>query len=345
MLTLEPTDDGSLTSYSAENGERYHNRNGAWEETEAIYIKPSRFKDRLALQDILHIMDPFFGLGYISLGCIFEFYDALKSLTSSYCPKKLIITAVENDTAILAHFATICDQFDHILAPLIKKQIAEDLFLSEKLLAHKIYYQTHDPAEGKISPLCTEIDLLPFHIDASIEFRFYLADTRKVLPQLQATFIQQPDKTLPVDCVYHDPFSPTKMPELWTREIFAHYKQLLRQPTGIVFTYSQSSAIRGGMQEAGLVLKRPIVEKYPKSGTCGVLETIVNKYAGLIKDIHELSVKELCLLQSRAGISYVDNLELNLMRDEIVCIREEALRNTERMGSSAAIRLAASQTL
>lgn len=337
MLTLQATGDGSLTSFCPENGERYHNRNGAWEETEAIYIKPARFKERLALRDVLHIMDPFFGLGYISLGCIIEFFDTLKAENFD-THKTLHITAVENDPEILTHFGSICDQFDHILVPEIKKQVHYAMFSKEEGLVHKIYYQTQHESAPKIEALTVNIDLGSFNLNASIQFDFYLADIRQVLPHLVNQ--HQTVTPQPFHCIFHDPFSPKKMPELWTQTVFERYRELVSDPDGIVFTYSQSSAIRGGIENAGFILRKPIVDKYPKSGSCGLLDSIFENHEYLTCDLHKLSIKELYLLESRAGLSYVDNKVMNSSREEIVSTRQTKLQETTRMGSSEAIRRA-----
>ena len=58
------------------------------------------------------------------------------------------------------------------------------------------------------------------------------------------------------DYVYHDPFSPKRVPELWTVDIFHLYHKLLKHRSGAVLTYSAASAVRGGLKEAGFQIAK-----------------------------------------------------------------------------------------
>jgi tRNA U34 5-methylaminomethyl-2-thiouridine-forming methyltransferase MnmC len=75
-----------------------------------------------------------------------------------------------------------------------------------------------------------------------------LADLRHELPKL-------PDRE-EYDIVFHDPFSPRKVPQLWTVDIFRKYHQLLAARRGRVLTYSIAGAVRGGLLEAGFAVWR-----------------------------------------------------------------------------------------
>lgn len=60
------------------------------------------------------------------------------------------------------------------------------------------------------------------------------------------------------DAVFFDPFSPSKVPELWTQEIFEDIKKLMK-PGARLTTYSCARWIRENMKNAGLkVIDGPI---------------------------------------------------------------------------------------
>lgn len=74
-------------------------------------------------------------------------------------------------------------------------------------------------------------------------------DFRVVLPKLNDKF----------DVILHDPFSPKKVPELWTLKIFKQLFDLLN-PNGVLSTYSSSKVIRNNLREAGFrVINGPSV--------------------------------------------------------------------------------------
>lgn len=56
------------------------------------------------------------------------------------------------------------------------------------------------------------------------------------------------------DCVFLDPFSPKKCPELWTKEFFSEIYRVLRKK-GIVATYSCARVVRENFAGAGFVVK------------------------------------------------------------------------------------------
>src|SRR5262249_9844927 len=46
----------------------------------------------------------------------------------------------------------------------------------------------------------------------------------------------------PFDLIFHDPFSPSKVPELWTVDLFREYFRLLKPFSGRMLTYSSAAA-------------------------------------------------------------------------------------------------------
>jgi tRNA U34 5-methylaminomethyl-2-thiouridine-forming methyltransferase MnmC len=71
------------------------------------------------------------------------------------------------------------------------------------------------------------------------------------------------------DLVFHDPFSPRKVPELWTIDLFAGYKELLKEG-GAVLTYTCSPAVRGAFEDLGFSIYRTAAVGGKKGGTAAV---------------------------------------------------------------------------
>lgn len=65
-------------------------------------------------------------------------------------------------------------------------------------------------------------------------------DLRKTLPGLGGSY----------DLIFHDPFSPMKNTECWTRDLFRLLYARL-SPDGLLLTYSESAAVRAGLLQAG----------------------------------------------------------------------------------------------
>lgn len=80
----------------------------------------------------------------------------------------------------------------------------------------------------------------------AVELNIQVADLRAAVPALAGNF----------DLVFHDPFSPRRVPELWTVDLFRHYHRLLVKQAGKVLTYSSAAAVRGALLEAGFELWR-----------------------------------------------------------------------------------------
>ncbi len=120
-----------------------------------------------------------------------------------------------------------------------------------------------------------------------IELELCVGDLRQVVPALAGPF----------DAVFHDPFSPASMPELWTLELFAHYARLLDKPHGKLLTYSTAAAVRGALQQAGFqVYKTPAL-----GGKLG------GTIAGFVPGLGlPLDAYETAYIASRAGIPYSD---------------------------------------
>ena len=56
-----------------------------------------------------------------------------------------------------------------------------------------------------------------------------------------------------IDAVFHDPYSPSKNPELWTVDFFHEIKRVVKEDS-IITTYSSAPQIRNALLEAGFMV-------------------------------------------------------------------------------------------
>jgi len=298
------TEDGSITRFSTEVGEAYHNRIGAYYESQKVYVEPSQLYQRTLKNNELWLLDPYFGMGYNSFTAIVDFVTSVRDKNLKL--PKLNIVAIEMDPEILKTVPDVLTQYDETLPDDFKNAFA-----------HKIYYQTHpDTPEYEQEPyLYWESEL--------ISFTLWVGDTRKMIqtiPQYQ------------FDLLYHDAFSTLKQPELWTVELFKHYKNVLNPIKGSVITYSQSAAMRGSLLEAGFNLYQQITPDNIRGGTIATI-----KPADLLPSNWELMPEDaIVLIDSKAGIPLRDNETLTLTSTEILKVRDEEHQTSKRMTSSQA---------
>ncbi len=189
---------------------------------------------------------------------------------------------------------------------------------------HDIYYRT------LMERLDTKGDLAQFSLSVveglSISFEFWVQDLRQCLPNIQGDF----------DAVFHDPFSPQKMPELWTVDLFRHYQTRLSNQQGVLLTYSTAAAVQGGLQEAGFeVLKTKGLGQ--KAGATLALSS-ADEYQNFQTQAIALAPWEQLYLQSRAAIPYRD-AQLAQTREHILAARELEQRNSTRTSGSTALKL------
>jgi tRNA U34 5-methylaminomethyl-2-thiouridine-forming methyltransferase MnmC len=78
------------------------------------------------------------------------------------------------------------------------------------------------------------------------------ADVKLIMGDARETIKTLPDRSF--DCAFHDPFSPKKNPELWTKEFFDEVFRVLRKG-GMVATYSCARIVRDNFKAAGFTVK------------------------------------------------------------------------------------------
>lgn len=94
-----------------------------------------------------------------------------------------------------------------------------------------------------------------------LEVRLHPGDARRTLAGLPG----------PYDVVFHDPFSPLKNTECWTVEFFSLLRERLASG-GILCTYSESRAVRAGLQAAGFLVGPSPAAPPHRGGTLAALE-------------------------------------------------------------------------
>ena len=121
-------------------------------------------------------------------------------------------------------------------------------------------------------------------------------DIRRVVPQLAKTENH-------FDYIFHDGFSPRSMPELWTTDLFAQYTQMLNSE-GRIITYSSATAVRGGLKENGLEIRKSAPLGRKSGGTIA----FPPKNAEIVNgnSILFLNDDENVRLNSRSSIPYRD---------------------------------------
>ena len=109
------------------------------------------------------------------------------------------------------------------------------------------------------------------------------------------------------NAIFQDPFSPSKNPELWSKNYFEILKELLSE-TGIITTYSSADHIRRAMIEAGLNIGRgPSVGK-KREGTIASFNEIIT----------ELSEEEKYNIFSNIKSEPYEDPDFNFSRENIL---------------------------
>ncbi|MBX9941292.1 MAG: hypothetical protein K2Y32_18665 [Candidatus Obscuribacterales bacterium] len=279
------TADGSLSLKEPTVNELYHNLHGAYAEAFEDYARPSFFVlDRLGFaQDLareggkLAVIDACFGLGYNSLVLLDYLLDQEKYKQLGL--QELHICAIDTDHDLA------CDAVPRVLSQPCFKAIDKGIDCS--------LFTSLTPRSSKIG-------------DLKISALFVNQDLRQALQQLEPTY----------DLVFHDPFSPRKVTELWTIEVFAEYKRLL-STWGMLFTYSAAPAVRGTLRSLGLNVYKTTAVGGKKGGTMAANKTIdaalMQESKGLI---YPLSQDEEYRLSTSSALPY-RNPQGNLSGEEI----------------------------
>ncbi|MBY0357327.1 MAG: hypothetical protein K2W82_04935 [Candidatus Obscuribacterales bacterium] len=129
--------------------------------------------------------------------------------------------------------------------------------------------------------------------DLTLELNVFTACLKERVPKLAGSY----------DLIFHDPFSPNRAPEFWTIDLFAHYKRLLANRPGALFTYSAAVAVRQSFAELGFKIGRTkAVGRKSGGGTVATLEPelVLSDY------IQELLPEERARLLTASSVPYRD---------------------------------------
>ncbi|MBX9694250.1 MAG: hypothetical protein K2Z81_17835, partial [Cyanobacteria bacterium] len=122
------------------------------------------------------------------------------------------------------------------------------------------------------------------------------------------------------DLVFHDPFSPNKVPQFWTSDIFALFKKVLDQRNGRLLTYSAASAVRGGLIENGFHVYRTSNLGRKAGGTlASVSSLVISESNGSILPLRD---EEVASLKTHKALPFRDG-SLNADRIEVLKRREQ----------------------
>lgn len=324
------TDDGSLSLYNNEVGDVYHSVIGAYKESLEKFVFPSGLLDFVKTNNEVTILDICYGMGYNSFAAIEEIQKV-----NPKC--KINIYALEYDVSVLA-FSTLLSfekvksnfvesikscllAFDEIRLEninLAKKHNILPIDLSVKAksgtFVHNIYYRT---LSNRISLGSKTVKIPEIHakINNNINFHLFIADARNSIQLIDNYF----------DYIFHDSFTPSKLPTLWTVDFFKRLEGLLNI-NGNLSTYSAASPVRAGLIEAGFYLGKTL--PVGRKNCC----TIAYKNKNLINI--PLEDHELGILSTNAGVPYYDqNLDANT--ESILKNRKELQNIAGRQSSSS----------
>jgi tRNA U34 5-methylaminomethyl-2-thiouridine-forming methyltransferase MnmC len=146
-------------------------------------------------------------------------------------------------------------------------------------------------------------------LQISIDIR--QGDLRSLVPSLRQPF----------DLVFHDPFSPRKVPELWTQQLFEQYRRLLNERHGMMLTYSSAGAVRGGLMQAGFEVFRTAAVGAKPGGTLASVDKTPH-----FAVVENLSDEEFHKLHGKSGIPYRDD-NFSRSREDVLRIRESEQAN------------------
>ncbi len=290
-MNIYHTQDGSLSCIDPETGELYHNAAGAYTEAMVNYVSPLNMKLLLSNNSHISLIDACYGLGYNSWVFINEFLRHAKQEAT------LNIVAIERDPEIIRMTPHILN-FGNFDTPKFEKQTLE----------HNTYYRTQqDPSI--ISILVAE--------RPRIHLEIYLDDLRSFIPHYTGS----------ADIIFHDPFSPHKIPELWTVDLFKQYHRILAHRRGALLTYSTAAAVSGALLEAGFSIYRTQGVGRKSGGTIAwaTQEADLGKIPA-----RKLTTEEMTYIESKAGLPYRD-AGFMLEREAIITNRKQEQASSARL--------------
>jgi tRNA U34 5-methylaminomethyl-2-thiouridine-forming methyltransferase MnmC len=212
------TKDGSSSLYSSRFNQHYHNPNGAVSESQHVFFDVPGTAKAFESTDFAHIFEIGFGTG-LNLLLTLDYLN--KAETKSANTTKVSYTSIE--------------------AFPIKPDIADELNFGN----HSTLNQNRSILTNifkNIQPGLNKFTATP-SVNVTLFNGFF------------DEYIRQDLDIAPVDFIFHDAFSPTVNPELWTPEVFLYLKKISHEQT-VLSTYCASSGARAAMAVAGWKIAR-----------------------------------------------------------------------------------------
>ncbi len=267
------TADGSITYHHPQTGELYHNSAGAYSEALNLYVKPSGIIEDLKCSPRVDVLDVCFGLGYNTWVLLQE---ALKQSQ----PFDIHVTAIDTDPALYLLFPEILSQSYFSFQNLITTMILDPEYFDcnqDNVTLELFKCVEVGPSQ------CFSLTLL-------------FSDIRQVVSDLPTNFY---------DVIFHDPFSPARMPELWTFDLFKCYKRPLKYPSGRLATYSSAAAVRGALLDLNFSVYSLSGLGRKVSSTLAAIQPLDEMYCAQV-GLSQLTEQERLYINSRAGLPYRD---------------------------------------
>lgn len=289
-LPVVQTQDGSVSFFSPEFGEAFHSQHGAWQEAQGKFVRPVRLVERAARSPAITLLDVCYGLGYNSVVAL-----------------AMVWTAVPDCAVTL--LALDCDRTPAVAALPQLSTLVRDRVADPGAAARAIAAIAALPAQAITLPTdhrATKTLPLDWSEAPGLRSRLVLADARRSLPwALHQGFH--------ADTIFHDPFSPTRCPQLWTVEFWRILAAALAAE-GWIATYSCAAAVRAAAIAAGLHLgdSAPVGRRSP--GTLA---------RHCPDDLSPLSLAAQEQLRTRAAVPYRDPSGCDALTSIIARRRQE----------------------
>ena len=241
------TDDGSRTLYDRSLNETYHSGCGALSECIYVYLRNSGIEQLLggnaangsmpvdsnvSQREPVRVLELGFGTGMAGL---------------------LTMAAAKSQGRALEYFSLEYNLLPHDVLQLLEIGSAVNLAISRGQLPGHFSITTE--LERRWLDYRSQLPgALPHHQfiwDAGdgVHLRLVLGDATKYVSDRQAELASY------FDAVYFDAFSPATNPQLWTPEVFAAFKSLLKPACKLV-SYCVSGQVRRGLEQAGFEVRR-----------------------------------------------------------------------------------------
>ncbi|MCE2931082.1 MAG: hypothetical protein LW809_06830 [Vampirovibrionales bacterium] len=219
--------DGSFSLVDVELNETYHNWAGAFTEAIGHYAQPAlaRLETSTSPLEHLRLWDVCFGLGYNS----FAFIQAVLASPLLGAFKSLEIQAVEIDGS---------------LAPLWQEVLAQAHFTN---LTQAFHIEQVKTTFGYVLSFQAKEATSPL---PQITMHIHIADALAILPQ----WVTEAKPS--VDIIFHDAFSPSKVPHLWSSDVFTLYASVLDSNHGGILTYSLARSVKTAVEASGLTWRK-----------------------------------------------------------------------------------------